>query len=137
MERSAIMRAVKGRDTKPEIVVRKLLHALGYRFRLHRGDVPGTPDIVFLGRRKAVFVNGCFWHGHDCRRGARKPKANAAYWEAKIERNKVRDQRVRADLEALGWRSETIWECELGDLPAVRERLVQFLGDTRRGVRKR
>lgn len=137
MERSAIMRAVKGRDTKPEIVVRKLLHALGYRFRLHRGDVPGTPDIVFLGRRKAVFVNGCFWHGHECRRGARKPKANAAYWEAKIERNKVRDQRVRADLEALGWRSETIWECELGDLSAVRERLVQFLGDTRRGVRKR
>ncbi|MCE1237979.1 MAG: very short patch repair endonuclease [Hyphomicrobiales bacterium] len=131
------MRAVKGRDTKPEIVVRKLLHALGYRFRLHRGDVPGTPDIVFLGRRKAVFVNGCFWHGHECRRGARKPKANAAYWEAKIERNKVRDQRVRADLEALGWRSETIWECELGDLSAVRERLVQFLGDTRRGVRKR
>lgn len=112
-ERSAVMRAVKSRDTKPEMVVRRAAHALGYRFRLHRKDLPGSPDLAFPRFKKAIFVHGCFWHGHDCARGARKPKTNAAYWEQKIARNKARDARVRGELAALGWESLTIWECEL------------------------
>lgn len=126
--RSAVMRAVKSRDSKAEMTVRRAAHALGYRFRLHRSDLPGTPDLVFPGRRTALFVNGCFWHGHDCPRGARAPKTNAEYWRAKIARNVARDARVEAELGALGWRAETIWECELKDAAALDERLRRCLG---------
>lgn len=121
------MRAVKSRDTKPEMVVRRAAHALGYRFRLHRKDLPGSPDLVFPARRKAIFVHGCFWHGHDCVRGARRPKANAEYWAAKIGRNQARDARVHDELAARGWETLTVWECELtpSGLP---ERLSGFLG---------
>tara|TARA_R110000868_G_scaffold369706_1_gene633143 strand:- start:98 stop:442 length:345 start_codon:yes stop_codon:yes gene_type:complete len=94
------------------MVVRKLLHAAGYRFRLHRKDLPGSPDLVFPGRRKVVFVHGCFWHGHDCKRGARQPKANAEYWIAKIARNQARDRQTIAALKAEGWNSAIIWECQ-------------------------
>lgn len=125
--RSAIMRAVKGRDTAPELMVRRLTHRLGFRFRLHRTDLPGRPDLVFAGRRKAIFVNGCFWHGHDCRRGARAPKANAAYWRAKIEGNRRRDARVCAELTAEGWATMTIWECETKDPAGLSGRLLAFL----------
>lgn len=107
------MRAVKARDTGPELKVRALLRALGHRYRLDARDLPGRPDIVFRGRRKAIFVHGCFWHGHDCARGARQPKANAAYWTAKIDRNRARDTASRAALEAAGWRVITVWECEM------------------------
>jgi DNA mismatch endonuclease (patch repair protein) len=90
-DRSRVMRAVKGKDTKPEMIVRRMAHALGYRYRLHRTDLPGSPDLVFAGRQKVIFVHGCFWHGHDCARGSRQPKTNAEYWRAKIARNVTRD----------------------------------------------
>lgn len=126
-KRSAVMARVKAKNTKPEMIVRRLCHRLGYRFRLHRRDLPGAPDLVFPGRRAAMFVHGCFWHGHDCARGARVPKTNRAYWEAKIARNRARDARARAELEALGWRVLVIWECALKD-EDLAARLVDFLG---------
>ena len=122
------MRAVKSRDTKPEMTVRRAAHALGYRFRLHRKDLPGSPDLVFPRLKTAVFVHGCFWHGHDCPRGARVPKANADYWRAKIARNVARDARVRGELDALGWKTLTLWECELKDAAALDARLLGSLG---------
>ncbi|MDB5475420.1 MAG: G:T-mismatch repair endonuclease [Phenylobacterium sp.] len=127
-KRSAVMRRVKGRDTGPELAVRRALTAFGARYRLHRKDLPGKPDIVMPGRRLALFVHGCFWHGHDCPRGARVPKANRDYWVGKVARNRARDATSRAALEALGWRVETIWECELKDAAALRERLARMLG---------
>lgn len=126
-KRSAVMRRVKGRDTSPELAVRRALTALGARYRLQRKELPGSPDIVMAGRRLAIFVHGCFWHGHDCARGARVPKANRDYWTAKIARNRARDDRSRAALEALGWGVETLWECELKDESALRERLGKLL----------
>ncbi|MDX3899381.1 MAG: DNA mismatch endonuclease Vsr [Sphingobium sp.] len=125
--RSRTMRAVKSTDTKPEMLVRRLAHRLGYRFRLHRKDLPGSPDLVFPGRRRVIFVHGCFWHGHHCKRGARPPKTNAEYWRAKIARNRARDERVIGELEAIGWRSMTIWECELRDEDALSLRLRRYL----------
>ena len=119
IERSAVMRRVKGRDTTPERAVRRLLTDLGVRYRLQRADLPGKPDIVMAGRRLAIFVHGCFWHGHDCARGDRAPKTNAAYWTAKIARNRERDVRNTADLNALGWTPVTVWECDLRDRPAA------------------
>src|SRR6185369_7685109 len=113
--RSAVMRRVKGRNTTPELVVRKALTRLGARYRLHRKDLPGSPDIVMPGRRLAIFVHGCFWHGHDCARGSRVPKANRDYWLGKVGRNKARDARSGQALAEAGWRVETIWECELKD----------------------
>jgi len=127
-KRSSVMRQVKGRDTAPELKVRKALTALGARYRLHRKDLPGSPDIVLPGRRLALFVHGCFWHGHDCARGARVPKANRDYWLAKVARNRARDLATRAALEASGWRVETLWECDLKDGAVLRTRLVSLLG---------
>jgi DNA mismatch endonuclease (patch repair protein) len=122
------MRAVKGKNTKPELAVRKLLSAMGYRFRLHRKELPGNPDVVLPGRRAAVFVNGCWWHGHGCKRGARIPVANADYWKAKIARNKARDAAARRGLRALGWRSLVVWECRLKKPETVAAKLRRFLG---------
>ena len=107
------MRRVKGRDTGPEKTVRRLLTALGARYRLHRKDLPGRPDIVLPKYRTVVFVHGCFWHGHDCPRGSRKPKANADYWGGKIARNRARDARSAETLTADGWRVVIVWECDL------------------------
>lgn len=126
-KRSAVMRQVKGRGTAPELVVRRLIWSLGGRYRLNRADLPGKPDIVLAGRRLAIFVNGCFWHGHDCRRGARVPKANRPYWVAKVAANRVRDVAARAALEKDGWRVETVWECELGDVRPLEERASGWL----------
>lgn len=126
-KRSAVMAQVKGKDTTPEMKVRKALTRLGARYRLHRKDLPGSPDIVLPGRRLAIFVHGCFWHGHDCARGARVPKANRDYWVAKVGRNRARDEASRAALAALGWRVETIWECDLKDAAVLRARLEQLL----------
>ena len=126
-KRSAVMRRVKGRDTTPERTVRRLLTKLGARYRLHRKDLPGNPDIVMPGRRLAVLVHGCFWHGHDCARGARVPKANREYWTAKVARNVARDARTREALTAGGWRVEMVWECELKDEAAVSGRLKALL----------
>jgi DNA mismatch endonuclease, patch repair protein len=129
-QRSAVMRKVPGRNSSAELKVRQLLRSLGVGYRLHRKDLPGSPDIVMAGRRLAVFVHGCFWHGHDCRRGARAPKAHADYWSAKIARNKARDARVQAELTALGWRPVVVWECELKDEAALRARLACLLRKT-------
>jgi DNA mismatch endonuclease (patch repair protein) len=127
--RSENMRAIKGRDTGPEMAVRKLLFGAGYRYRLHAADLPGKPDLVFRGRRKAIFVHGCFWHGHACRRGNR-PRSNQEYWSAKIARNVARDYGNQAALCVLGWRIAIVWECELRDSAAVAARLRDFLGET-------
>ena len=127
-ERARVMRAVKGKDTKPEMIVRRLAHGMGYRFRLHRKDLPGKPDLVFPGRRKVIFVHGCFWHGHDCARGSRQPKQNADYWRNKIGRNVQRDAANLKTLEAQGWQALVIWECEMKDREALADRLKAFLG---------
>lgn len=123
------MRAVKSRDTSPEMKVRALLRAIAPGYRLHRAELPGKPDVAYVGRKRAIFVHGCFWHGHDCSRGARAPKANAAYWRAKIDRNRARDGRNLESLQALGWRAMVVWECELKDEAALRARLAAFLDD--------
>jgi DNA mismatch endonuclease (patch repair protein) len=128
--RSRVMRSVKGKNTRPERAVRSLLHALGYRFRLHRKDLPGSPDIVLPGRKAVVFVHGCFWHGHGCKRGSRAPKANADYWTKKLVGNVARDARTRAELEALGWRVLVVWECEIKEAEALADKLRAFLGST-------
>jgi DNA mismatch endonuclease (patch repair protein) len=107
-----MMSKVRGRDTEPEIRVRSALHAAGYRFRLHRRDLPGRPDLVLPRYRTVVFVHGCFWHGHDCRRG-RKPSSNTGFWDAKLARNVERDQAAAKALAAAGWIVETVWECSL------------------------
>ena len=122
-QRSAVMRRVRGRDTGPELAVRRILRAAGIGYRLGGAGLPGRPDVVMKGRRVAVYVQGCFWHGHDCARGARQPRTNAAYWTAKIGRNRVRDAAVRAALEASGWRVVTVWECEM-KAPDFAERLI-------------
>ena len=129
-KRSAVMARVKSRDTKPELLLRRLLTGLGARYRLHRKDLPGSPDVAMPGRRLAIFVHGCFWHGHDCARGARVPKANRDYWLAKIARNTARDTRNLADLTAAGWRVETVWECQMKDQGALKERLATLLEET-------
>jgi DNA mismatch endonuclease (patch repair protein) len=124
-ERSRVMARVKGKNTTPELKVRRLLHRMGARFRLHRKDLPGAPDIVLPSRKLAIFVHGCFWHGHDCARGARVPKQNRDYWVGKVDRNRTRDVASRAALEAAGWRVETIWECEMKS--GLEERLRALL----------
>ena len=126
-ERSAVMRKVKGKDTSPEMALRKLLTRLGARYRLHRKDLAGRPDIVMPGRRLAVFVHGCFWHGHDCARGARVPKQNRDYWVGKVGRNRERDGVNQATLAAAGWRVETVWECEMKDAAALEARAAAWL----------
>jgi DNA mismatch endonuclease (patch repair protein) len=115
IERSRIMRAVKSRDTGPERIVRRIVTRLGYRYRLHRADLPGKPDLTISARRSVIFVHGCFWHGHRCRRGARMPKTNILYWSQKISRNRSRDASARRHLRNLGWKVLVIWECQLKD----------------------
>lgn len=121
------MRQVKARNTSPELKVRKALTRLGARYRLHRADLPGKPDIVLPGRKLALFVHGCFWHGHDCPRGGRVPKQNRDYWVGKVARNRGRDQAAETGLRKAGWRVETIWECDLKDEPALEARLADLL----------
>ena len=125
--RSQVMRAVKSQGTGPELKVRRAAHALGLRFRLQRGDLPGTPDLVFPSRRVALFVHGCFWHGHDCPRGSRIPASNRDYWRAKIRRNVARDRDAQARLAALGWTPRVIWECETRSAAALADLLRRHL----------
>jgi DNA mismatch endonuclease, patch repair protein len=128
MDRSAIMRSVRSKNTGPEVLVRKAAHALGYRFRLHREDLPGKPDLVFVSRRRVIFVHGCFWHGHSCPRGSRVPKSNRKYWTSKVANNAARDQVHLAELNAKSWNCLVLWECELKDPKKLRRRLEEFLG---------
>jgi DNA mismatch endonuclease (patch repair protein) len=126
-QRSWIMSRIRGRNTGPEMRVRRLAHAMGYRYRVHRKDLPGCPDMVFKSRRKIIFVHGCFWHLHEGCRLNRKPKSRTAYWHAKLERNKARDQENLRRLEEAGWEVLVIWECETEDLMFIEKRLQGFL----------
>lgn len=126
-QRRRIMQSVGQKNTGPEVAVRKLLHRLGYRFRLHAKGLPGRPDIVFPSRRKVIFVNGCFWHGHDCAKG-RLPKSRPGYWIPKIEANKIRDERIVNELKNAGWESYVIWQCEVAKLDEAIEAVTDFLG---------
>lgn len=122
------MSRVRGKDTRPELMVRRLLHGLGYRYRLHRRDLPGTPDLVFPGLRKIILVHGCFWHRHDCPSGRRIPKSNCTFWEEKIESNRSRDVKNLKALQGLGWDVLVIWECEVRDRGTLMAKARDFLG---------
>jgi DNA mismatch endonuclease (patch repair protein) len=130
MDRSANMRAIRSTGMKPEMTVRKMVHSAGYRFRLHRYDLPGRPDLVFPGRAKIVFVHGCYWHQHDDVRCkvTHKPKSNTHYWSPKLQRNKNRDAAHRESLKELGWNTLVVWECEVKRSPdKILKRIIKFL----------
>lgn len=127
--RSALMASIKQGNTRPEIAVRKLLHRLGYRFRLHRRDLPGSPDVVLPKHHLAVFVHGCFWHRHTGCKRANSPKARADYWQAKFDRNTARDARNVSDLERAGWRVCVVWECQVRDEQLVRSLITDAIGE--------
>jgi DNA mismatch endonuclease (patch repair protein) len=131
MERSEIMRRVRSTDTTPELIVRKLAHSLGFRYRLHKKELPGKPDLVFSGKRKVIFVHGCFWHGHKCKRGNRLPKKNREYWTKKINSNMRRDKCHTEELIKAGWSVLAIWECETKDQDSLRHKIVEFLSERR------
>lgn len=124
-KRSKIMRSIRPKDTRPEILVRKILSAMGYRYRLHRKDIPGCPDIVFIGKKKVIFVNGCFWHAHDNCSIAHVP--DSEFWREKLAANKARDQKALESLKSHGWKALTLWECKLQDARRVRNALEKFL----------
>lgn len=127
-QRSACMRAVRAKNTTPELTVRKILRELGFPgYRLHRRDLPGKPDISFLGRKKIIFVHGCFWHGHNCARGSRIPLTNQSYWLTKIEKNRSRDRKSIGELRSLGFDVMVIWECQSGS--NLIDRLKAFVCD--------
>ena len=137
-ERSRIMAAVKSKDTTPELLVRSLVHSLGYRYRLHAHSLPGTPDLVFPRLRKIINVNGCFWHMHGCAR-CRVPSSSRAYWIAKMERNAARDKRTQRELRQAGWQVMVIWECQIGRSRTgqLRRRIITFLCENDRPSQKR
>lgn len=124
--RRRVMQRVKGKNTLPEMTVRSMLHKMGFRFRVNRKDLPGTPDIVIAARRLALFVHGCYWHGHGCRIG-KLPKSRLDYWGPKIEANRARDRRKEGELATAGWRVEVVWQCELRDRDRLADRLLAIL----------
>ena len=129
--RSEIMSRVRSRDMRPEMIVRRLVHGLGYRYRLHGKRLPGQPDLVFASRRRVIFVHGCFWHRHpDCGQ-ARTPKSRVQFWRTKLDRNRERDLANQRELHHMGWHLLVVWECELHDLESVTKRVVCFLEDRR------
>jgi DNA mismatch endonuclease (patch repair protein) len=125
-ERSERMSRIRSTDTKPEMIVRRLVHGMGYRYRLHAKDLPGHPDLVFRRRKKIILVNGCFWHQHGCRQ-YRQPLTKSSFWEPKLARNKARDHQVQRELTQLGWRVLVIWECQLKKEEALRTLISEFL----------
>ena len=129
MERSEIMRRVRSTDTTPELIIRKLTHSLDFRYRLHRKDLPGKPDLVFAGKKKIIFVHGCFWHGHKCKRGNRLPKKNREYWTKKINANMNRDESHIEELNKAGWSVLTVWECETKDQESLSHKIGEFLNE--------
>ena len=126
------MRAIKSRDTTPEKIVRKIVHGQGYRYRLHRKDLPGKPDLVFGPLRKVIFVHGCFWHSHHCKRGNRRPKTNKKYWDHKLDKNIERDAANKIKLSALDWEVFVVWECEIKDEKKIISRITRFLDSHRK-----
>lgn len=127
MDRSANMRAIRSKGMRPELAVRQLVHRMGYRYRLHKKDLPGKPDLVFAPRRKVIFVHGCFWHAHKNCKVAHTPKSNLEYWRPKLERNQARDEKNIENLAANGWKSLVVWECETKTQETLRNRLLDFL----------
>ena len=128
--RSALMARIRSKDTKPERTVRSILHRLGFRFRLHRNDLPGRPDIVLSKHRKIILIQGCFWHGHSCSL-ASKPKSNQDYWSEKIKTNRLRDRRVRRNLVEQGWSVLELWECEIRKGTGLTDKLKTFMRPSR------
>lgn len=130
IERSLRMSLVRSKDTKPEMLARRLVHSMGYRYRLHDRRLPGCPDMVFASRRKVIFVHGCFWHQHKCAMGDRMPKSRLGFWRAKLEGNKTRDARNLQSLRRLGWRAMVVWECQIHPrrLDKLAARIARFLG---------
>jgi len=126
-KRTLIMAAIRSKDTLPELAVRRLVHGLGYRYRLHAKDLPGCPDLVFSGRRKIIFVHGCFWHRHPRCRYSTTPKSHVDFWLAKFEKNVARDRRERRELKKMGWSVLVAWQCELKNLQRLSQRIKAFL----------
>lgn len=126
-ERSTRMSLVRSKDTKPELLVRRLAHGMGFRFRLHDGSLPGKPDLVFPGRRKVIFVHGCFWHRHGKCKNTRWPKSRLDFWKPKLEKNRARDQVNRRALRKLGWRVLVVWECQIENSEGLSRRIREFL----------
>lgn len=129
--RSRHMARISGRDTKPELAVRRLVHSMGYRYRLHRRDLPGTPDLVFPSRSKVILVHGCYWHRHECRQGRSVPSTRTKFWVDKFAANLSRDRRVQRELHQAGWRVLVVWECQTRtpDLPVLAALISEFLED--------
>lgn len=127
-QRSHIMSSIRGKDTRPEMMVRRICHRLGYRFRLHRRDLPGTPDLVFPRHKKVILVHGCFWHQHSKCGSDRRPKGNREFWNAKLDRNVQRDARNIRQLRKFGWGVMIVWECQLKDINRTARRIIHFLG---------
>ncbi|QNI30830.1 DNA mismatch endonuclease Vsr [Alloacidobacterium dinghuense] len=134
--RSANMRQIRSKDTSPEVALRRLLYGMGYRYRLHRKDLPGTPDIAFPSRRKVIFVHGCFWHQHAACREGKMPASKQSYWGPKLQSNVERDRKHQAELTRLGWETLVVWECQLKDSGAVVDQVKRFLGKTEAGSKK-
>lgn len=128
-QRHRNMAAIKSKDTKPELIVRRLVHGLGYRFRLHRKDLPGKPDLVLPRHGKVIFVHGCYWHMHSCKYGRVKPKTNAKFWQKKRQSNVDRDKKDVRKLRRLGWKPLVVWECQTRDLSKLQSRIERFLGN--------
>jgi DNA mismatch endonuclease, patch repair protein len=126
-QRSALMARIRGKNSKPEILIRRIVHALGYRFRLHRRDLPGTPDLVFPRLNKIIFVHGCFWHQHDGCQFAYKPKSNSTFWKRKFSENIARDDRAICELKELGWNVLVVWECRTREPASLLRKLRTFL----------
>ena len=126
-ERSTRMALVRSRDTKPEMLVRRVVHSLGYRYRLHSHDLPGTPDLVFRRLKRVIFVHGCFWHQHRCAAGDRLPKSRVDFWRSKLEGNAARDRKTVSRLRHMGWHVLTVWECQTKDINRLADRLSGFL----------
>jgi len=129
-QRSRCMSAIRDRDTAPELLLRRLLHSLGYRYRIHYSRLPGKPDVVFPKRRRAIFVHGCFWHRHNCKAGRSSPSTRRAFWTKKLQANRKRDRRQMLELRRLGWKVLTVWQCQLKKAKAENTlfRVINFLG---------
>ncbi len=126
-QRQRCMASISGKNTKPELIVRKLLFSLGYRYRLHYSSLPGKPDLVFPGKRKVIFIHGCFWHRHDCKKGKSMPSKNSEFWKKKLSDNVSRDSKNISDLKKLGWEVLVIWACELNNLELLVVNLRSYL----------
>ncbi len=126
-KRSQIMSRISGKDTKPEILVRSLLHRMGYRFRLHKKELPGKPDITLPKHKKVIFVHGCFWHGHENCSRSKRPSTNVVFWDKKIDGNIERDKKNIRNLENLGWKTLTLWTCEIINQDLLKHRLISFM----------